>query len=83
MRRVTVSISDELEESLDDYLRDQEVVPSLTALRQAALKDYSAERGHLRPSAAFKVTPASDGSGLTDISHSHDQYFSEAVGLKR
>ena len=83
MKRVTVSVSDEIEESLDDYLRDQEVAPSLTAVLQAALKDYLADRGYLRGASAFKVTPASEGSGLSDISQSHDQYFSEAVGSKR
>ena len=74
MKRVTVSVSGELEQSLDNYLHDQEVAPRLTAVLQAALKDFLAERGYLRPAAAFEVTPASEGSGLTDISQSHDQY---------
>ena len=84
MKRVTVSLSDELEESLDNYLQDQEVAPSLTALLHAALKDYLAERGYLmRRASAFKITPASEGSGLTDISQSHDQYFADSVRSKR
>jgi hypothetical protein len=83
VKRVIVSVSDEIAESLDDYLRDQEVAPSLSAVLQAALKDYLAERGYLRQASAFKITPAGEGSGLTDISQSHDQYFSEAVGLMR
>ena len=76
MKRLTVSVSGELEESLDHYLQDQEVAPSLTAVLHAALKDYLAERGYPRRASAFKITPASEGSGLTDISQSHDQYFS-------
>ena len=83
MKRLTVSVSDELEESLEHYLQDQEVAPSLTALLQAALKDYLAERGYARRASAFKITPASEGSGLTDISQGHDQYFSAAVRSKR
>lgn len=76
MKRLTVSVSGELEESLENYLQDQEVAPSLTALLQAALREYLAERGYLmRRASAFKITPASEGSGLTDISQSHDQYF--------
>ncbi len=47
MKRLTVSVSDELEESLEHYLQDQEVAPSLTAVLHAALKDYLAERGYL------------------------------------
>ena len=83
MKRLTVSVSDELEESLDHYLQDQEVAPSLTALLQAALKDYLAERGYLRRTSAFMITPASEGSGLTDISQRHDQYFADATRSKR
>ena len=83
MKRVTVSVSDELEESLDHYLQDQEVAPSLTAVLHAALKDYLAERGYPRRKSAFKITPASEGSGLTDISQRHDEYFAEAVRSKR
>ena len=59
MKRISVSISDELEESLDDYLQDQEVAPSLTAVLQAALKDYLADCGFPGPVPAFKVTLAS------------------------
>ncbi len=83
MKRLTVSVSGELEESLEHYLQDQEVAPSLTAVLHAALKDYLAERGYPRRASAFKITPASKGSGLTDISQSHDQYFSAAVRSKR
>ena len=83
MKRLTVSVSGELEESLEHYLQDQEVAPSLTAVLRAALKDYLAERGYARRASAFKITPASEGSGLTDISQRHDEYFSEAVRSKR
>ena len=83
MKRVTVRVSDELEESLEHYLQDQEVAPSLTALLQAALKEYLAKRGYPRRASAFKITPASEDSGLTDISQSHDQYFADAVRPKR
>ena len=83
MKRVTVSVSDELEESLEHYFQDQEVAPSLTALLQAALKEYLAERGYPKSTSAFKITPASEGSGLTDISQRHDQYFADAVRSKR
>ncbi len=83
MKRLTVSVSDELEESLEHYLQDQEVAPSLTAVLHAALKDYLAERGYARRASAFKITPASEGSGLTDISQRHDEYFADAVRSKR
>ena len=83
MKRATVSVSDELEESLDNYVQDQEVAPSVTAVLQTALRDYLAERGYAKRPCAFKITPASEGSGLTDVSQSHDRYFSEAVRSKR
>lgn len=44
MRRATVTISDELEASLDAFLGQQESVPPLTAVVQAALREYLAAR---------------------------------------
>ena len=78
MKRITVSISDEIEESLDEYLQDQEVTPSLAAVVRVALEEYLAAHGYSRRVSPFRITPASKGSGLTGVSRNHDQYFSEA-----
>ena len=43
MRRVTVTIPDELETALDRYIADQAAKPSVTAVVQASLKRFLAE----------------------------------------
>lgn len=78
MRRATISISTDLEEALDRYMKQQDAPPALAALIQAALREYLAHRGLVPPEAPLKITPARKGSGKTDISLHHDRYFAEA-----
>jgi hypothetical protein len=42
---------------------------------QAALREYLARRGAAAPAHALRITPASKGSGKSDISQRHDRYF--------
>lgn len=72
MKRATVTFPDEIEQALDAYLKDQEVPLALTAVVQAALHDYLAERGYLPRGAPLKITPAKQGSGQHDVSLAHD-----------
>jgi hypothetical protein len=78
MRRATISISSELEAALDTYMKQQDAPPALTALVQAALREYLAHRGLVPPAAPLKITPARKGSGKTDVSLHHDRYFADA-----
>jgi hypothetical protein len=75
MKRATVTIKDELETVLDSYVSSQEVPPTLTAIVQAALGEYLARRGAAPPSNPLRITPAKKGSGKSDVSRRHDQYF--------
>lgn len=75
MKRATISIPDDLDAALEAYRRDQDVPPALAALAQAALKEYLAQRGYLASERRLRVTPASEGSGHTDISLNHDHYL--------
>lgn len=76
MKRATVTLPDDLALAVDDYVQAQDAPPALTAVVQAALRQYLEERGFLAtPSRKFAITPASRGSGRRDISQSHDQYF--------
>lgn len=81
MKRATITLPDELEEALEAYRRSQGVALPLTALTQAALREYLGKRGFLPPSAgrSFKITPAGKGSGAKDVSSDHDRYFVEAT----
>lgn len=75
MRRATITIGGDLEKALQSYTSGQEVAPTLTALMQAALREYLARRGAAAPAHPLRITPANRGSGKSDISQRHDQYF--------
>jgi len=77
MKRATMTLPDDLAKAVDEYVAAQEAPPALTAVVQAALREYLRERGFLRPYRPLKITPAPRGSGLTDVSVNHDRYFAE------
>ena len=78
MKRATVTIPDDLEKAVDSYVRAQEAPPPLTAVVQAALREYLSERGYLQAaSRRLRITPARKGSGRRDVSHAHDRYLSD------
>ena len=72
---------DDLERALEAYRRSQGVPLPLTALTQAALREYLTKRGFLASSTerSFAITPVQKGSGTNDVSANHDRYFAEAA----
>lgn len=87
MKRATITIPDELEAKLDEYVRRQEVPPALTAVVQTALREFLEKRERfggreVRPaSGPLRITPVKekDGSGESDVSVNHDKYLAEAT----
>ena len=75
MKRATVTIPDDLSKAVDSYVRDQEARPPLTAVVQAALRQYLTERGYLRAAGPLRITPSRRGSGRRDVSQAHDRYL--------
>lgn len=75
VRRATITITDDLRPGLEAYLRQQEVPPALTAVVQSALREYLAHRGFAAPAKPLRITPASKGSGKSDVSLGHDDYL--------
>lgn len=75
MKRATVTIPDDLAEAVETYIRAQEAPPPLTAVVQAALRQFLAERGYLRAGAPLRIKPARKGSGRHDVSRAHDRYL--------
>ena len=65
---------------MEEYQRSQDVPVPLTAVTQAALREYLAKRGFLASAAerTFRITPAKKGSGKGDVSSEHDRYLAEA-----
>ena len=73
MRRATVTLSDELENALEEYRRDQGTEPSLDSITETALRDFLLARGYLQSTRPLRLTPAEIGSGDDRGSIDHDQ----------
>jgi predicted transcriptional regulator len=82
MRRATVTLTDDLEQALEAYREAQDVSPTLTAITQAALREYLAQRGFLRTRRTFWLTPAEQGSGDPHASRDHNRYVAEAADIR-
>jgi hypothetical protein len=57
MKRATVTIPDDLAIAVESYVRDQEAPPPLTAVIQAALRQYLIQRGYLRAAGPLRIHP--------------------------
>jgi hypothetical protein len=79
MKRATVTLPDDLAEAVESYTRTQNIPPALTAVVQAALREYLRERGFLRTYRPLKLEPLGN-SGRSDISVNHDLYL---TGIKK
>jgi len=75
MKRATVSIPDDLEQAIERYVAAHDARPALTAVIQAALRQYLTDRGYLRSAGPPRISPARKGSGRRDVSQAHDRYL--------
>jgi len=73
-----MTLPDDLAQAVEAYVRAQEAPPALTAVVQAALREYLRERGFLRTRRPLKITPKGS-SGRSDVSENHDAYL---TGMK-
>lgn len=78
MKRASITLPDDIAEGVNAYVRTQETPPALTTVVQTALREFLRDRGFLRAYRPLKITPATKGSGLSDVSKKHDRYFAEA-----
>jgi len=49
----------------------------LTAVVQAALREYLSRRGAHPPKKPLRITPAPKGSGRRDVSRRHDEHLAQ------
>lgn len=80
MRRATITIPDDLERELQNWLDTQPAPPSLAKILQAALRGFLAEKKlealEYRPaSGPLSVGVAARGSGHRDASVEHDAHL--------
>ncbi len=73
-----MTLPDDLAEAVDNYLQAQETRPALTAVFQAALREFLRERGFLKANRPWRITPLGN-SGRSDVSENHDAYL---TGMK-
>jgi Arc/MetJ-type ribon-helix-helix transcriptional regulator len=79
MKRVSITLPNDLAEALESYLQSQEVRPTLAAVVREALREYLQGQGDLRTYKPLKLGPVGN-SGRSDISRNHDLYL---TGLKK
>lgn len=86
MSQITITLTPELEEEIEQYLGFQRDEEDLSQLVRPALNAYfEQQRNELRivnpdrPHRTLRITPAPKGSGLSDVSIHHDKYLSEHV----
>ncbi len=75
MKRTTIILPDDLEQALERFVEEQAMPVQLTAVVQAAVREYLGERGYLQTTSALRIRPAKRGSGQKDVSISHDRYL--------
>jgi len=78
MKRATITLPDDLEQALERFADEQAIPVPLTAVVQAAVREYLVERGYLPSTSALRIRPAKRGSGQDDVSVSHDPYLSSS-----
>jgi len=77
MKRSRITLPDDLTAGLQAYADRQEVEPTLTAVVQAALREYLGRRGIGSPPKTLRITPARKSSGKRDVSVRHDRYLAQ------
>jgi hypothetical protein len=82
MRRATVTIPDELDKELQDWLATQAAPPSLAKVLQAALRVFLREKKleaveYHAAAAPFAISSSRSGSGHRDVSVEHDAHIAE------
>lgn len=74
-----MTFPDDLAAAVESYRQAQEAPPALTAIVQAALREYLRARGFLRPYRPLKIKPVGR-SDRSDVSQHHDAYL---TGIKK
>ena len=82
MKRITVTLPDELEQKLEYFLQRQETPPSITKVMQVAMWEYLntqalRQRGFSAARKPFKLAALdeTDPSDEADVSENHDAYL--------
>jgi metal-responsive CopG/Arc/MetJ family transcriptional regulator len=77
MERTLLSLPDDLADALDRFGREQDPPRDPSEIVQTAVRAYLDEHGSTQTDAIrfLTISPAEEGSGVTDVSLHHDRYF--------
>ncbi|EIC23274.1 hypothetical protein [Thiorhodovibrio frisius] len=78
MRRATITLPDDIDQALVQFVAEQPEPVQLSTVVQSAVREFLGERGYLPSSAALRIRPSQQGSGHDDVSVLHDRYLSGA-----
>jgi hypothetical protein len=73
MTSVTIELTDEMVEELMKFAMSRNINGDLPSIARQALSEFLAARKMALPAPGFRITPAESGSGLGDLSISHDR----------
>ncbi|MEH2456376.1 hypothetical protein [Nostoc sp.] len=74
MQSFNITLPDAIANTLNTYIKDQEVSIPANVVAEIALEDFLCQRGYLLPrKQGLSLTPASKGSGFKDTSANHDK----------
>jgi hypothetical protein len=78
MKSEAITLPADLEQALERFVAAQSAPVQPTAVVQAAVRSYLAERGYLPSTSALRIRPAPRGSGNDDVSVAHDRYLASS-----
>jgi hypothetical protein len=70
---MSITIDADLEGALEAYSKRLGVLPTLTSVVRAALREYLVSHDYVPPPKPFCITPAQKGSGRRDVSLRHNR----------
>jgi hypothetical protein len=82
MLEINTTLPESLVQALEIYTREQVIQPTANTVIQTALEEFLAQRGYFTPvKKTLRIKPAPRGSGLTNTSINHDNYFCLNIDL--
>lgn len=79
MKRVTITLPDDLEAAVAEFQHSQPVPPSVSAIALVAVREYLSHHGLLSLRRSLRITPVDTSTAEPTDSQDHDRLFAEAV----
>ena len=75
IERTLLALPDDLLDALDRFGREQDPPRDPREIVQTAVREYLDGHGYAESGRPLTISPAEQGSGVTDVSLHHDRYF--------